>query len=167
MRALKTRKKKHEYETLAERKARLELASRGKSAESKVHDMLLVWEKRNRDFDFDRLLDSKAAGRIVAPQVSDFLLFYRGKSATLEVKEMKSGLRMQRNKFPQHARMVRREYAGCRGFLIVNVIDTDSWWVVRVTKMILGGVSWRLDECGLSFESIESAMDFVVLQMTN
>jgi len=132
-----------------------------------VHDILTGWAKKNRKFDFDRLLDSRAAGRIVAAQVSDFLIFSKYKSATLEVKEIKSGLRLDRRSFPQHPRMVRREYAGCKGFVVVNVMDVETWWVARVTEMILGGVSWRLDEVGMRFDSVESAMDFVLKQTVN
>lgn len=151
-------KKNREDETLAERKARKELSSRGKSAESKTHDILLRWSKKNRQFDFDRLLDSKAAGKLVAAQVSDFLLFYKGRAASLEIKEMKTGLRLPKKSFPQHGRMMRREYAGCRGFLVVNTKDTNLWWVIRVTDMLLGAVSWRVDECGGNFEDAEAAM---------
>jgi len=151
-------KKSLENETLAERKARKALGSRGKSAESKVQEILTKWTGEDHTFDFDRLLDSRSAGKIVAAQVSDFLLFYKSRSATLEVKEMKKGLRLPKKSFPQHARMVRREYTGCIGVLIVNTMDTGLWWVLRVTDMPTGAVSWKLDEFGGSFEDVELAM---------
>lgn len=155
-----------ENETLAERKARLELGSRGKSAETKVFDILSKWQKAGQNSDFDRLLDSRSAGRIVAAQVADFLLFFQGSSATLEVKEIKKGSRLTKKSFPQLPRMVRRELTGCKGFLIAHTKEDDKWRVVRVANMALGAPSWKLSEVGVCFANVESAMNFVRLQIT-
>ncbi len=157
----RTTKIVNESETLAERRARRSTGSRGKSAESKVQELLTKWAGESRDFDFDRLLDSRSAGRIVAAQVSDFLLFYKGTSATLEVKEVKSGLRLSKGKYPQHGRMLRRSYTGCKGFVLVNAKDTELWWVMLAHKLPLGKPSWKFSEYGSSFNSAEDALIFI------
>jgi len=154
----------HETETLAERKKRKALATRGEFAETKVHNLLRSLATASPEFDFDRLLDSRAAGKIVAAQVSDFLIFYRGHSATLEVKEMKKGLRLTAKDFPQHPRMLRREKAGCKGFVLVYALQTESWWLGRVTEMENGVPSWVLTEVAEEFSSVEAAM--VKIQFT-
>ena len=158
-------KASNEHETLAERKARMERGSRGKSAETKVYDILSSWQKEDRYFDFDRLLDSRSAGKIVAAQVSDFLIFRVGRSATLEVKEIKKGMRLSKGSFPQHPRMVRRELTGCKGFLIVYTVDTDLWWAARVTGMEAGVPSWKLQEIAHKFADANGAMEFIASQM--
>lgn len=168
MRARMKSSKNIEMETLAERKKRKELSSRGKSAEKKVQEILTKWGKKVRKFDFDRLLDSKAAGTIVAAQVSDFLLFYKGRSATLEVKELKEGLRISKKAYPQHGRMCRRDRAGCKGYLLVHTVSTEQWWVVLADDMTLGSASWLLGrKLGVSFESVEFAMEFIKKQLSH
>lgn len=160
--------KNHENETLAERKARRALGVRGKSSEMKVFEILAKWLLDDREFDYDRLLDSRSARTIVSSQVSDFLLFYKGKAATLEVKEIKDGLRLPRKSFPQHGRMARRERAGCIGFLLVHTKSTEQWWVVRISKMALGSASWRMNsKLGTSFESAQFALEFIKKQMVH
>ena len=154
-----------ENETLAERKVRLALSSRGKTAETKVQDIFSMWMKEDLQFDFDRLLDSKAAGKIVAAQVSDFLLFYKGVSATIEVKEMKKGVRLPKKSFPQHPRMVRRSHTGCQGYLIAHTVDTGLWWVATVDNMELGATSWVLPEVGSSFATAKLALIAVTTHM--
>ena len=156
----------HENETLAERKVRLERGSRGKSAESKVQDVLSEWRVVNQEFDFDRLLDSKSAGKIVAAQVSDFLIFHRGRSATLEVKQIKKGTRLAKSKFPQHPRMLRRELTGCKGFLIAFTQEEPSlWWVARVINMKTEVPSWKLENVAAPFNTVKSALEYVLEEM--
>ena len=156
-----------ENETLAERKVRLALGSRGKTAETKVQEVLIGWQSKDRTFDFDRLLDSRSAGKIVAAQVADFLLFFQGGSATLEVKQIKKGYRLPKKSFPQHPRMLRRELAGSKGFLITFTEEDNFWRVVRVTNMELNVPSWKLNEVGFArvFADVEQALGFLKFQV--
>ncbi len=154
-----------EDETLAERKKRRELASRGKNVEGLVQNILTEWRVRDPNFDFDRLLDSKAAKAIVAAQVSDFLIFFKGRSATLEVKKKQKGTRLSKGSFPQHPRMLRRELAGCRGFLIAFTEETNEWWVVRVTSMEKGLASWDLTEVGKKYPDALDALSAIKLML--
>lgn len=166
MQPKKWTKKSHENETLAERKARKALGARGKSAEVKVYEILTSWMRKDRTFDFDRLLDTRSAGTIVSSQVSDFLLFHKGNAASLEVKEIKDGVRLAKKAFTQHGRMARRERAGCIGFLLVHTVSTEQWWVVLVSNMMLGSPSWKMtNKLGLSFESADFAMAFIKKQL--
>jgi hypothetical protein len=113
-----------------------------------VHELLNKRKAENMSFDYDRLLDSRAAGRIVASQVSDFLVFQGGRAFTLEVKEMKTGDRLPKGSFPQHPRMLRRDKAGCAGILLVRIADTGQWWQLYVADMPAGVPSWKISELG-------------------
>ena len=63
--------------------------------------------------------------------------------------------------------MMRREYTGCKGFLLAYTEEDSLWRVIRVTEMALGATSWSLLLGGLSFDSAELAMEFVRKQLVN
>ena len=158
------RKKNIEFETLAERKKRKELADRGKSEEAKVQEAMTAKRKSDSNYDFDRLMDSRAARAIVAAQVADYLIFYKGKSATVEVKHIKKGLRLKKASFPQHARMLRREQAGCKGFLITFTAEDGLWRVVPVSALEVDVPSWKL--LGFTqFPTAANALNYVLTRV--
>ena len=140
-----------ESETLAERKKRKSTGSRGKYAESHFQGELFSRKKKDAHFDYDRLLDSKAAGRIVAAQVADFLLFFGGSVAAVEVKEIKKGFRLPKKSFPQLARIRRRMQTGSLGFLVVYTAESSQWFLVDVGCME-DAVSWELRKGVVSVE---------------
>ena len=139
---MKTNKK--EFETLADRKKRKATGSRGKFAEDAVQKVLVSMQKKDITFDFDRLLDARAAGRIVPAQVADYLIFFRGRSATLEVKGLKKGFRLSKAAFPQRPRMLRRAEAGCLGFALVHTLENNKWMLAKVTEFAVLQPSWKL-----------------------
>lgn len=135
---------KVEFETLAERKKRKATANRGKSSEDAVQKVLVEVRNKEITFDFDRLFDSRSAGRIIPTQVSDYLLFFRARSATLEVKGLKKGFRLGKSAFPQRSRMLRREAAGCLGFVLVHTMENDMWMLATIAKFAVLQPSWEL-----------------------
>ena len=135
---------KKEFETLANRKKRKATGSRGKFAEDVVQKVLVNIQKKDATFDFDRLLDARAAGRIVPAQVADFLLFFKGRSATLEVKGLKKGFRLSKAAFPQRPRMIRRAKAGCLGFALVHTLENDRWILAKIEEFTVLQPSWKL-----------------------
>ena len=135
---------KKEFETLAERKKRKATGSRGKASEKAVQDTLVSVQKKDVTFDFDRLLDAHAVGRIVPAQVADYLLYFRGKSATLEVKGLKKGFRLSKSAFPQRPRMLRRAKAGCSGFVLAHTLENDKWMLAKIEEFAVLQPSWKL-----------------------
>jgi len=141
---VKIKSKNKEFETLADRKKRKATGSRGKVSEQAVQKVLVAIQKKDVTFDFDRLLDARAAGRIIPAQVADYLLFSKGKSATLEVKGLKKGFRLTKAAFPQRPRMLRREKAGCSGFALVHTLENDEWMLAEIAEFATLQPSWKL-----------------------
>lgn len=159
---------KKEFETLSARKKRKATANRGKPSEDVVQTVLVNKKKGDINFDFDRLLDSRAAGRIVPAQVSDYLLFFGGKSAALEVKELKKGFRLSKAAFPQRSRMLRRAKAGCLGFALVHTLENDKWMLARIIEFNILQPSWRLttENCK-QFKTAKDAVERIQECMIN
>jgi penicillin-binding protein-related factor A (putative recombinase) len=116
-------------ESFEEAKARKSKGQRGKSSEAMVEAELQKIKDADETFDFDRLPDTRAAGRIMPARVSDFTLFFRGATASLEVKEVKSGdvFKVDKKSLSQLPRMKRRALAGCRGFVLVHFLEKGGW----------------------------------------
>ena len=137
----------NEQETLAQHKARTKIANKGKYAEQQVGAVLKELKEQTQQFDFDRMLDSRAAGgRMMTPQVSDYTLFFNGKAYALEVKSIQKGLRLK--KFAQLPRMIRREKAGIEGYVVIFTAEDKSWRVVPISWLALDenatAASWLL-----------------------
>lgn len=122
-------------ESFAEAKKRKARGQRGKSAEDAVEAALKLLKEEYDWIDYDRLPDTRAAGRIMPARVSDFTVFAAGKSFSLEVKEISKGFRLP--KPVQLPRMRRREMAGCLGFLLVHAKEAElnPWRVLWVDDL--------------------------------
>lgn len=124
-------------------------ANRGKKAEDTVHDFLKEWESKDTHREAERLLDSKAAGRIVKAAAADFA-FYAVADAPrfglIEVKETEHNYRLSRSKVPQLPRMRKRAKSGGWCFVLVHHSLTKLWRVVSTDWMVLNGDkgSWDL-----------------------
>jgi hypothetical protein len=132
-------------ETFLEARQRKSKGQRGKRSEDKVSMVLSEWKSKHPRFDYDRLVDARAAGRVTVPQVADFMLYLRDVgSCCLEVKEVKTGYRLK--KFVQLPRMERRALAGCSGFVLVHFMEHSKWVVVDIGWLALrkGQASWDL-----------------------
>lgn len=129
-------------ETLAEAKARAKKGARGKSAEKQVEDLLAELKAARADFDYDRLPDTRAAGRIMPARVSDFTVFRQGQAFSLEVKEIKSGCSLNiKSHFSQYPKMIRRGMAGCPGVLLVHLVEKGAWDWIDVSDIPEGAKS--------------------------
>jgi len=136
-----------EDDSFLEAKARRKKGAQGKSAEDKVQDELALLRLSNITFDFDRLLDSRAAGRVVAPTVADFTFCYKGRAGALEVKSMKDGHRLAYSKFPQYPRMLRRAGAGGLCLVVVYIEDVKQWRIANVLDLeLITKGSWSTSE---------------------
>jgi hypothetical protein len=134
------RQRIREDESFLEARVRRRKGSRGKSAEAVVEDVLKRMKEENPHFDFDRLPDTRAAGRIMPARVSDFLLFFANEgqaiSIALEVKSLEKGCRLNiKSKFPQLPRMRRRELAGCGGYLLAQVKPLSKWFMLPIAEV--------------------------------
>ena len=129
-----------EDESFLESKARAKKGQRGKSTETLIEAVLAEIKGSDPTFDYDRLPDTRMAGRIMPARVSDFTIFRKGQSFSLEVKEVKKDtwrFSLGKKPFPQFPRMQRRELAGCPGLLIVHLIHHRVWvyvWTRDITQ---------------------------------
>ena len=88
-------------------------ADRGKVCEDKVHDALKRWEAQDTgNREVNRLLDSRAAQRIVKSAPADFDFYGESCFGLIEAKETKHEYRLARDKVPQLARLRKRGNAG-------------------------------------------------------
>lgn len=127
-----------------EAKERRKRGSQGQLAQGLAQTALLTLKKAKPDFDYDRLYDTRSCGRPLPQQVADFLLFYRGKSFALEVKEVSYGYRLAKSDFPQFERMIARNRTGCQGVLLVYFKESELWSVSLVEQMSKEAKSWLL-----------------------
>ena len=136
-----------ESDTFAQAKARKKRGSRGKEAEDKVHEVLTDIMATDMNFDFDRLLDSRSAGRIVAPSVADFTFCYHGLAGALEVKQTNHAFRLKYSDFPQFPRMRRRAAAGGLSILVVYHTKEKLWRIIDVMDLeVITRASWDLSK---------------------
>ena len=125
-------------------------ADRGKDAEKKVHEYLTGWESRATYREFNRLIDTKAAGRIIKAAAADFEFYscpgtmpYFG---LIEVKETEHEYRLDRSRLTQRARLIKRQ--NCGGVCLVLIYhSTIGRWRVLPKEMLRDGItkgSWDL-----------------------
>lgn len=114
-----------EQESFAQHKARKEKGQRGKASEDTVQGVLTGFKAKHLTFDFDRIYDTRSAGRPLPPRVSDFTVFVLGRAYALEVKEVKTGSRLK--KFVQLPRLHRRFQAGVYGYVLAHFLESGTW----------------------------------------
>lgn len=124
-----------EDEGFLEAKARRKRGTQGKPAEEVAHKALAELRASNLNFDFDRMLDSRAAGRTVSATVADFTFCYQGRAGALEIKSMKDGHRLAYGDFPQYPRMKRRAAAGALCLVAVYVREIRVWRIANVLDL--------------------------------
>lgn len=118
------------YEPAAFRKSKL--ADRGKVAEDAVQKYLEGWQGRDARREFNRLVDTKAAGRIIKAAAADFEFFcavdedvsYHG---LIEVKETQHDYRLSRDRLTQSARLRKRIKCGGAVFVLVYHSTINRW----------------------------------------
>lgn len=110
-------------------------ADRGKKAEEAVQKALTCWESNlmaqgRARCDWARLMDTKAAGRIVKAAPADFEWFFSGahvRHGLIEVKQTEHTYRLERDKLPQLARLRRRAAAGGHCLVVIMHSETGAW----------------------------------------
>lgn len=121
-------------------------ADRGKDAEKKVHEALTTWVGDIGSREFNRLMDTRAAGRIVKAAAADFEFFSAGIHGLIEAKETEHEFRLQRSKITQIPRLRKRALAGGVCLVLIYHSTLKLWRAVAVDYLLDGGDkgSWDL-----------------------
>ncbi len=112
-------------------------ADRGKGAEDAVHKFLQSWcDVANES---NRLVDTKAAGRIIKAAPADFDYYSQQRLGTffglIEVKETEHEYRLARDKVPQLPAMRKRAHCGGLCFVVVHHSTLKIWRALDVEWM--------------------------------
>lgn len=126
-------------------------ANRGVYAESKVQHYLDWWVSLDTHREFNRMVDSKAAGRIIKSAPADFEYFCIGPDGVsqhglIEVKQTEHEYRLARDKVPQLPRLRKREKCGGTSAVLVYHSTLKVWRCVGVKQLAETGDkgSWNL-----------------------
>jgi hypothetical protein len=125
-------------------------ADRGVVAEKAVHKFLNGWITRSPYRDFSRLVDTKAAGRVIRKADSDFAYYcLAGREALhglIEVKETEHEFRLDRSRLTQLPILRKREKCGANSCALVYHSTIRRWSVLSVPFMADGESkgSWDL-----------------------
>lgn len=141
-------------------------ASRGTWAEKEVKEFLEEWEAGSVYREFNRLTDSKAAGRIIKAAAADFEYFtdeyLKHIHGLIEVKETEHTYRLARDKVSQLPRLRKREKCGGTSYVVVYHSVSKLWRAMSVKYLTTTGDkgSWNLTDlpcygtCGLALKAI-------------
>lgn len=116
----------------------------GKETERLVEQLLDEENTRRADFAWHRFPDSRAAGRVIAAQPSDYLVANGKKGLLLEAKALSHPYRLPKDKVRQLATMHKFDAAGVRGVIVVHHYLEGVWRCFRATDLELGLPSWDL-----------------------
>lgn len=121
-------------------------ANRGKRSEDAMAKFLNLWAFQSPNREVNRLVDSKAAGRIIKSAAADFEFFCPDGHGLIEVKETEHEYRLARDKVPQLARLRKRTNCGGAGLVAVFHSTTKLWRVVSAPYLMATGDkgSWNL-----------------------
>lgn len=126
-------------------------ADRGKQAEKLVQEFLDEWVARSAHHEYERLVDTKAAGRIIKASAADFQYYASGGAGQshhglIEVKETKHEYRLEHGRITQLPRLRKREKCGGRCFVLLYHSTIKQWRVLDVPFMVTNkaGASWDL-----------------------
>ena len=116
----------------------------GRETERLVENLLNEENTRRADFAWHRFPDSKAAGRVIAAQPSDYLVANGKRTFLLEVKALSHAYRLPKDKVRQLATMHKFEAAGVRGVIVVHHYLEGVWRCFLAKDLELGLPSWDL-----------------------
>lgn len=126
------------------------LADRGKTAENRVQEYLASWQERDARREFNRLVDTKAAGRVIKAAAADFEFFCLGDFGTahglIEVKETEHEYRLDRSRLTQSPRLRKRVKCGGHVFVLVYHSTIRKWRCLSEEQVLDPSVkgSWDL-----------------------
>ena len=116
----------------------------GRETERLVENLLNEENTRRADFAWHRFPDSKAAGRVIAAQPSDYLVANGKRTFLLEAKALSHAYRLPKDKVRQLATMHKFEAAGVRGVIVVHHYLEGVWRCFLAKDLELGLPSWDL-----------------------
>lgn len=127
-------------------------ADRGAVAEGLVQGYLEDWQARDSRHEFNRLVDTKAARRIIKAAAADFEWFAwplgtYAAHGLIEVKETQHEYRLDRDRITQLARLRKRQKCGGSCCVLVYHSTLNLWRVLTVERMVKDGGpggSWDL-----------------------
>lgn len=134
-------------------------ADRGKVAETAVQKYLTRWAAALPKREFNRLADTKAAGRIIKAAPADFDFYAEGNFGLIEVKETKHDYRLERSKVSQLPRLRLRASAGGLCLVLVLHSTLNKWRALLVQELTSFGDkgSWNLTDRPL-FDNCDDAL---------
>ena len=116
----------------------------GKETERLVEQLLDEENTRRADFAWHRFPDSRAAGRVIAAQPSDYLVANGKRTFLLEAKALSHAYQLPKDKVRQLATMHKFDAASAKGVIVVNHYLEGVWRCFRATDLELGRPSWDL-----------------------
>lgn len=140
-------------------------ADRGKEPEKVVKEFLVdEWAAASPHREANRLVDSRAARRIISAAKADFD-FYSGFDPAsayhglIEVKSTEHEYRLARDKVPQLPALRKRELCGGVCFVLVHHSTLKGWRLLHVSWMANSGDkgSWNIGHLPL-FDTPQQAM---------
>ena len=136
-----------------------QFADRGKDAEKAAKAALDRWADGRGDREVDRLMDSRAAGRVVRSAAADFAFYDAGKHGLLEVKSTEHDFRLSRSAITQFPRLRKRVLCGGVCLVLVFHSTLKVWRCVPVSYLMETGDkgSWNLSDVK-SFASAGAAL---------
>lgn len=139
---------------------RSKLADRGKEAEKQAQDYLTSWAFGRSDRDFERLADTKSAGRITKQAKADFEALRGGTYVLLECKQTEHGYRLERDRLTQLPRLRKQAAAGAVCVVLVYHSTLKQWRAVDVGWLLLPNDkgSWNLTALPL-YDSCAQALE--------
>jgi hypothetical protein len=139
-------------------------ANRGALAEKAVAKFLADWAGPTREA--NRLVDSKAAGRIIKAAAADFEFFCPEGHGLIEVKQTEHEFRLSRDKVPQLPRLRKRANCGGASLVIVYHSTLGFWRVVDSGWLSENGDkgSWNLS-LTQSFLAPSAALNWICPQV--
>ena len=122
-------------------------ANKGKGTETQVQNALDTWQRvEPLTREYNRLLDSKAARRIVKTAPADFDYYADGTFGLIEAKETEHSFRLPKARVTQFASMLKRHYAGGVCGIVVYHSKDKVYRGVPMDFLVLGAdkPSWDL-----------------------
>lgn len=138
------------------------VGQRGKYAEKIVTALLKQANDASIYFAFERLPDARAARGVIKKTLSDYLLWFKGKSILLEVKSTEHDYRLTRDAIPQLPTLRKISKAGGKCYVLVLHKTTELWRVMPIEFFAAGVPSWDMRSIG-TFPSAKEALNSLAL----
>lgn len=137
----------------------MSFADRGKVAEKAAQKYLDGWSAASPFRDYERLVDTKSAGRIIKAAAADFQYYTPQQHGLIEVKETEHDYRLSKDRITQLPRLRKREKCGGRSFVLLYHSQAKMWRVLDVPFMAADptGGSWDL-RTQASYSSVAAAL---------